>query len=155
MEVGIVSWALKNCVIAELLNYTVYYTGKVDRVRNRVFDLNLSEMCLKCVCAENWDYTVYHTDNPNRVLNRVFALKVRNENLAEQLHYTASYTGYLDRVPSRVRFWKNLGELWITRLITRVIQIVSNLVSPLWTVRRDYTGRHTVCTNRVQDRVLY
>ena len=85
-------------MIFELLNYTVYYTGKVDRVRNCVFELNLSEMCLKCVCAAYLDYTVCHTDNPNRVLNRVLALKVRNENLAEQLHYTASYTGYLDRV---------------------------------------------------------
>ena len=66
-------------MIAELLNYTVYYTGKVDRVRNRVFELNLSEMCLKCVCAAYLDYTVCHTDNPNRVLNRVFALNVRNE----------------------------------------------------------------------------
>ena len=102
MEFSFVDWDLETCVIAELLHYTGYYTDKVDRVGNRVFDLNLSEMCLKCVCAENWDYTVYHTDNPNRVLNRVFALNVRNENFAEQMHYTASYTGYIDRVPSRV-----------------------------------------------------
>ena len=71
------------------------------------------------------------------------------------MHYTASYTGYQHRVPSRVRFWKNLDDWWITRLITRVIQTVSNPVSWLWTVRMDYTGRHTVCANRVQDRVLY
>ena len=51
MEFGFVSWDLKTCVIAELLRYTVYYTDRIDRVENRVFDLNLSEMCLKCVCA--------------------------------------------------------------------------------------------------------
>ena len=91
--------------------YTVYYTGRIGRVATRVLDLNLSKMCLKCVFAENLDYTVYHTGDSNRVTIRVFALKFRNENLVEQMHYTAFYTGYLDRVPSRVRFWKNLDDL--------------------------------------------
>ena len=110
--------------------------------------------CLNCVFAENWDYTVYHTGNPNRVLNRVFALEFQNENFAEQLHYTDSYTGYLDRVPSRVAIWKNLDDLCVTRLITRVTQTVYHPVSWLWTVRMDYTGRHTVCTNRVLHKSL-
>ena len=60
-------------MIAELLHYTIYYTDRVDRVEYRVFDVDLSEMCLKCVCAENGYYTVYHTVRPNRVFIRVLS----------------------------------------------------------------------------------
>ena len=67
---------------------------------------------------------------------------------------TASYMGHLDCVPNRVAIWKYLDDLCVTRLITRVTQTVANPVSLLWTVRMDYTVRHTVCVNHVPDCVL-
>ena len=70
--------------------------------------------------------------------------------------WTVALHGLLHRLPRPCpKPCGNLENWCVTRWITRVTQTVYHPVSWLWTVWMDYTGRHTVCTNRVQDRVLH
>ena len=45
IKINIVGWASEICIVAEMLHYTVYHTGRIGRVTTRVFDLKLSEVC--------------------------------------------------------------------------------------------------------------
>ena len=109
-------------------HYTVYDTGKSDSVINSVVVWN----CKICVVLKILYYTDYYTGRVNRVANRVLIWICRNCVFTENWYYTVIHTGYLHCVSNLVVFWNFRIEIWmkccITRLITRVIQTVSNPV---------------------------
>ena len=102
----------------KIWRYTVYYTGRPNRVTNRVASWNSKIVLLKIL-----HYTDDYTGRVDRVANRVLAWKFQNCIFVENWHYTVCYTGNLNRVSPRVVIWNFRMEIWlkccITRLITR------------------------------------
>ena len=82
------------CIVVEMLHYTVYYTGRIGRVANRVFDLRLSELCF---C---WKLRLHDLSHG---LPRPCSKPCGNlEKFGWIVCYTVDYTGYPNRVQSRV-----------------------------------------------------